>query len=168
EIGKRMSFELGRRLPVERPLRVYYSFVPRCYQTADEISNGFKEKGGEVIEIEPLAILVSPIIADDKVWGHLQPDGKNIADYVNNWADGNFGSMIEDFAEYEFRLVDDTLGRLASEKQAAIHVHVTHDLAVMALKRIMLKRPLTPSDREPFLGGFAISMDENGFRHQNF
>jgi broad specificity phosphatase PhoE len=167
ELGKRMSFELGRKLPVERPVRVFYSFVPRCYQTADELSNGLKEIGGKVIEMEPLEVLVAPLISDEKVWDHLQPDGKNIAEYVNNWADGNFGSMIEDFSEYKTRLIDSTLGRLTSEKQAAFHIHVTHDLAVMALKRIILERSLESTDRESFLGGFAISIDEDGFQHQN-
>ena len=168
ELGKRTSFELGRRLPIENPARIFYSFVPRCYQTAEEISNGFKESGGQVIEMEPLEILVSPFVYDDSVWENLQPDGKNISEYVNNWADGKFSPMIENFLEYRPRLVDATLGRLSSERQAALHVHVTHDLAVMAFKRIILNRPLESTDREPFLGGVSISIDEDGFQRQNF
>ncbi len=162
DIGKQMSFEMGKRLPIENPARFFFSFVPRCYQTAEEMANGTREAGGEVTEFEPLAILVAPEIANDKVWDALQPDGKNVTDFVNRWADGLFGDMIEDFEDYRVKLIEDTLGRLSKESGPAIHVHITHDLALMAIKRILLQRPVGYEDREPFLGGICSAIDSDG------
>jgi broad specificity phosphatase PhoE len=162
EIGKQMSYEMGKRLPTDRPIRVFFSFVPRCHQTAEELANGLKENGGEVVEFESVAILVMPEFCDEAVWENLQPDGRNVTEFVNRWADGEFGEMIESFSEYKARLIETTLGRLMVENDLVLHIHVTHDLAVMALKRILLKRPLDKEDRESFQGGICTTIDKDG------
>jgi hypothetical protein len=112
--------------------------------------------------MDPLPILVTPEIADESVWENLQPDGKNITDFINNWAEGKFGDKIERFEDYKSRILNDTLIRILNTKRDEIHIHVTHDLALIALKRILFKRPVDFEDREPFLGGFAIEVDKEG------
>jgi len=42
-----------------------------------------------------------------------------------------------------------------------MHVHVTHDLSLMAAKRMLFERPLVWQDREPFLGGLGMTLKEN-------
>jgi broad specificity phosphatase PhoE len=162
ENGRHMSYEMGRRLPTDRPVRIFFSFVPRCHETAEELARGLRENGGEVIESDSVAILVMPEFDDEVVWDNLHPDGKNVTEFVNRWADGEFGEMIESFSDYEDRLMETTLVRLKEENNPIVHIHVTHDLAVMALKRIMLKRPIGPEDREPFQGGVCVVVDSEG------
>jgi broad specificity phosphatase PhoE len=162
EIGKQMSFEMGRRLAATQPIRIFFSFIPRSHQTAEELAKGIREYGGEILEYESIAILVMPEFDDETVWENLQPDGKNVTDFVNRWADGEFGDMIESFEEYKIRLVETTLGRLKKETDPALHIHVSHDLALMALKRILLQGPIDENDREPFQGGICTAIDENG------
>ena len=162
EIGKQMSFEMGKRLPTDKPVHFFFSFVSRCYQTAEEMSKGFTEVGGNIIDMDSLPILVKPEIIDESVWVNLQPDGKNITDFINNWADGKFGDKIEVFEEYQSRLLKDTLVRILSARQKEMHIHITHDLALMALKRILLKKPIEFVDREPFLGGLGIEIESEG------
>ena len=162
DMGKQMSYEMGKKLPTERPVHFFFSFVSRCYQTAEEMAKGFTEVGGRVIDMDSLPILVKPEIIDESVWTNLQPDGKNITDFINNWAEGKFGDKIEVFEEYQSRLLKDTLVRILSIEQKEMHIHITHDLALMALKRILLKRPIEFDDREPFLGGLGIEIDSEG------
>lgn len=162
DIGKRMSFEMGRRLPVHSPIRIFYSFIPRSSQTAEEIANGLRENGGKVVEYESIAILVMPEFNDEAVWENLQPDGKNVTEFVNRWADGEFGDMIESFGDYRSRLIETTLGRLMKEDEPTVHIHVSHDLGLMALKRILLQRPIGYEDREPFQGGICSAIDRVG------
>ncbi|MGY5874392.1 MAG: histidine phosphatase family protein [Candidatus Thorarchaeota archaeon] len=161
DLGKRMSFEMGKRLPVHRPAHFFFSFVSRCYQTAEEMSKGLQEVGGSVIDLDVLPVLATPEIYDDAVWGNLQPDGKNITEYVNNWADGKFGDMIEEFDTYRERLLDDTVYRRQNANESVMHIHITHDLALMATKRIILARPLEFEDREGFLGCIGIVNDRD-------
>lgn len=165
ETGRRMSYEMGRRLPVDRPVRIFFSFVPRCHETAEELARGLYESGGEVVESDSIAILVMPEFSDEAVWENLQPDGENVTEFVNRWADGKFGNTIESFAEYEARLLEATLGRLKNENDPIVHIHVTHDLAVLAFKRTLLKKPLEEEDRESFQGGFCVIIDKDDQWH---
>jgi broad specificity phosphatase PhoE len=162
DLGKQMSFEMGKKLPTGRPIHFFFSFVARCYQTAEEMASGFTEIGGNVLDMDPLPILVKPEIADESVWMNLQPDGRNITEFINNWADGQFGDKIEAFQQYQSRILKDTLVRILTIKKNEMHIHITHDLALMALKRILMKRAVEFEDREPFLGGFGVEVDSEG------
>ena len=166
ELGKRMSYEMGLRLRSDLPVHLFFSFVPRCYQTAEEIARGLNERGAEIDGMDPLAILVMPEYTDETVWANLQPDGHNVHEFVNRWADGEFGDKIQDFAHYTRVLIDETIGRLRRANEPVLHVHVTHDLALMAMKRALLGTPLRRGHREPYLGGLAVSIGEDGKTHR--
>jgi broad specificity phosphatase PhoE len=157
ELGKRMSFELGKRIPRKGKMYIYTSFVPRCFETAEAIAKGFSNRGGEVVEIDPLPSLVGPQIIEREVWKNLHPDGRNVTEFVNTWVDGGFGERMEPFDDYRSRLLADTVHRMLSEKDDILFVHVTHDLALMSAKRILLRRPLVSEDREPYLGGLGVT-----------
>ena len=159
ELGKQMSVEVGRRIPSGRTMELYTSFVPRAYETAEGISEGYSEIGGEVIDINLLPSLVSPHILNPEIWGKLHPDGKNITDYVNQWVNGDFEGYIEPFAEYQARFMGDTLKRIAETDEKTIYVLTTHDFALMSAKRMFLGRNLVHEDREPYLGGLGITPD---------
>ncbi|MHA2119064.1 MAG: histidine phosphatase family protein, partial [Candidatus Thorarchaeota archaeon] len=49
EIGKQMSFEMGRRLAATQPIRIFFSFIPRSHQTAEELARGLRENNGEIL-----------------------------------------------------------------------------------------------------------------------
>ncbi|MFW9913718.1 MAG: histidine phosphatase family protein [Candidatus Thorarchaeota archaeon] len=159
EIGKQMSYEMGKRLPVNRPIRIFFSFVPRCYETAEALANGLRVNGADIVEFEAIPILVMPEFDDEAVWENLQPDGKNVTQFVNRWADGEFGEMIESFKSYRGRLLEATIEKLRNENKSVMHIHVTHDLALMSIKRILLQRTIGNLDREPYQGGICISIN---------
>ena len=157
ELGKKMSFELGKRIPRKGKMHIYTSFVPRAAETAEAIAEGFTQQGGEVIDIDPLPSLASPQVNDVAFWSNLHPDGKNITDLVNTWVSGGYGEQIEPFDDYRDRLLGDTVKRLISLEENIMHVHSTHDFALMSAKRMLLNRPLVPEDREPYLGGLGVT-----------
>jgi broad specificity phosphatase PhoE len=161
EIGKKMSFELGKRIPRKGKMHIYTSFVPRAAETAEAIAEGFTQRGGEVIDIDPLPSLASPQINDVEFWSNLHPDGKNITDLVNTWGSGGFGELIEPFDDYRNRLLGDTVKRLISQEENIMHVHTTHDFALMSAKRMLLDRPLVSEDREPYLGGLGVTVSDS-------
>ena len=159
ELGKNMSLEMGLKFPTDRKAQFWFSFVSRCYETAEAMAEGFTQQGGEVIDMDALPTLVGPQVIDTEVWSELHPDGKNVTDFVNRWAEGGFGDKIEPFDSYQSRLMDDTVKKLISLDEPAIHIHVTHDLAMMAVKRMIFSRPLVNEDREPYLGGLGVIVD---------
>ena len=160
DLGKRVSVEMGKRIPVTRKAHIFLSVVPRCYETAKAISEGFSEEGGEIIDMDPLPTLIGPEYADrytDRtVWRNLHPNGENVTEFVNKWADGEFEG-IEPFDKFKVRLIDDTVKRFLSLRGNQMHIHVTHDLALMCTKRILLNRALTRDDRVPYLGGLGVT-----------
>jgi broad specificity phosphatase PhoE len=161
KLGKKMAVELGKRIPRKGKMQIYTSFVPRCFETAEAIAEGFTQRGGEVLDIDALAALVGPQVIEREVWKNLHPDGKNVTDFVNNWADGLFGEKMEPFVDYQNRLTADTIQRLHSAKGNMIHIHVTHDLALMSAKRMLFDRPLVQGDREPYLGGICLTFSDS-------
>ena len=163
-LGKAMSVEMGRQFPIHRKAHIFFSIVPRCYETAEAISQGFIQSGGEVIDMDSLPTLVRPEYTDDKVWKNLNPNGNNVTEFVNRWADGEFQGRIEPFDEFQARLLDDTLRRFVTEKENQLHIHVTHDLSLMSAKRALSGRALTRDDREPFLGGVAVAYMDSKLR----
>ncbi|MFW9844440.1 MAG: histidine phosphatase family protein [Candidatus Thorarchaeota archaeon] len=160
DLGKRLSQEMGNRIPTERKAHIFLSVVPRCYETAEAISIGFSKRGGEVIDMDPLPTLIGPEYSDKDVWVNLNSNGENVTEFVNRWADNEFEG-IEPFNEFSIRLMDDTVKRLLAVKDNTMHIHVTHDLAMMCAKRILFDRPLTRQDRVPYLGGLGLAV-KNG------
>ncbi|MGY5858706.1 MAG: histidine phosphatase family protein [Candidatus Thorarchaeota archaeon] len=160
DLGKRVSVELGRKIPTGRKAHIFLSVVPRCVETAEAISEGFSTEGGEVVDMDGISTLIGPEYTDRSVWNNLHPNGENVTEFVNQWADDDFEG-IEPFSEFSVRLMDDTVKRLLSLKDNMMHIHVTHDLAMMCMKRILFDRPLTREDRVPFLGGLGIT-SKNG------
>lgn len=160
DLGKRLSQEMGARIPIERKAHIYLSIVPRCYETAEAISKGLSKKGGKVIDMDPLPTLLGPEYSDRDVWLNLNSNGENVTEFVNDWADDRFEG-IEPFEKFRIRLIEDTVKRLLSVKDNMMHIHVTHDLSMMCMKRILFDRPLTREDRVPYLGGLGISV-QNG------
>jgi broad specificity phosphatase PhoE len=159
ELGKRLSREMGTLIPTDRNAHIFLSVVPRCYQTAEALMEGFTEQGGEVIDMDPLATLIGPEYSEREVWTNLNPNGENVTQFVNRWANDEFQG-IESFEGYKTRLMADTVKRMLDIHDNQLHIHVTHDLALMCTKRILLNRPLTYNDREPYLGGLGITIDD--------
>ncbi|NWF95853.1 MAG: histidine phosphatase family protein [Candidatus Thorarchaeota archaeon] len=162
ETGKATSYEMGRRLDTRRPVHMFTSFVPRCAETTEHMARGLADAGGTVVDIEPLPTLVKPEHTEERVWENLQPDGDNVIDFVNRWSDGTLGEGIEEFRVFGARLWSDTVERLLSQQDPVMHIHVTHDLSLMSLKRLLLRRPLVEADREPYLGGIGLVRTHSG------
>jgi len=163
-LGKAVSKEMGLKIPTHRKAHFFFSIVPRCFETAEAISEGFIQVGGEVIDMDPLPTLVGPEYTDNSVWINLNPNGDNVIEFVNRWASGEFEGRIESFNEFKERLMDDTVRRFASLKENQVHIHITHDLALMSAKRALGGRILTEEDREPYLGGVAIAFKNSNYR----
>ncbi|MFW9811583.1 MAG: histidine phosphatase family protein [Candidatus Thorarchaeota archaeon] len=162
ELGRQVAVEVGKRIRPGRPMDIYTSFIPRCHETAEGIADGYSENGGEVIDISPLPTLVAPQILDHDVWNDLHPNGENVTDYVNRWVDGEFENRIEPFEDYRVRFMADTIERLISAKEPIIFIHITHDLALLSAKRMLLERALKFEDREPYLGGLGVAKVDTG------
>ncbi len=159
-LGREMAVEFGRRLPTTRKLDIMHSFVPRCRETAHAIAEGFRAIGGEIRNIEDTVFLVGPQVKDRSIWNRLGADGERISEFVNKWADGKFSpEKIEPFEEYVDRLKAEFVKRLMQDDDGTLHIHITHDLALLSSKRYFFRRPTNMNMRPPYLGGLGITIE---------
>ncbi len=162
ELGRKTSYEMGRRLGVTSNVRILTSFISRCYETAEHMAEGLSEQGDPVDKIDPLPVLVGPENAMDVVSRELHPDGENVTEFVNDWANGKFDGEMESFRSYLNKLEDSVFRDVVSAETKTTSINITHDLTLMSAKRAILGEPLNRSNREPYLGGIAIRSSDSG------
>ncbi|MGV9170824.1 MAG: histidine phosphatase family protein [Promethearchaeia archaeon] len=162
ELGRITAYQMGRRLGVTDNVRILTSFISRCYETAEHLADGLSEQGYTVDIIDPLPALVGPDNAMDVVSRELHPDGENVTEFVNNWANGEYNGEMESFRSYLNKLEDSVFRDVDSAETKTTSINITHDLTLMSTKRAILGEPLNRSDREPYLGGIAIRSNDSG------
>lgn len=161
DLGKNTAYEMGRRLRVTGDIRILTSFISRCYETAEHLVEGLSEQGYTVNKIDPLPALVGPENAMDVVSRELHPDGENVTEFVNDWANGKFDGEMESFRSYLKKVEDSVFRDVVSAETKTTSINITHDLTLMSAKRAILGEPLSRSNREPYLGGIAIRSSDS-------
>jgi broad specificity phosphatase PhoE len=156
-LGHRMAREFGRRLPVRRNTKIFHSYVPRCAETAEDIAEGIHDAGGHVDLIEASDLLVGPRVIDPQLWQKIGRDGIRVLEFVEDWHNGMFTEhQMEPYEKFQTRVVGEMIRKLRSAPVGSMHLHVTHDLFLVAAKRVLQTTYASASDRPAYLGGFGV------------
>ena len=156
-LGHRMAREFGRRLPVGRRIQIFHSYVPRCSETAEDIAEGVRDSGGQVDLVQASDLLVGPRVIDPQLWQKIGKDGIWVIQFVEDWRRGAFtDKQIEPPEQFKKRVVRELIWRLKSAPTDSMHVHVTHDLFLVAARRILKTASVFSNYRPPYLGGFGV------------
>jgi broad specificity phosphatase PhoE len=134
--GRQLALDLGRRLPPQRPLRLYHSEVPRCVDTAEQIGAGFEEVGGRVTAFQKKTHLAASFIRDPAVvareFGLRGPRA-----FVDAWLAGEIDPAALDPPDRAGQSqIDAMMEELTPEVdlgEPAVDLHITHDVNVVAL-----------------------------------
>ena len=156
ELGHRMAVAFGYRLPIDKPVRVFYSPIKRTKQTAEGIVKGLEEANGEVTLEHRMYTLLGPIGDPDRFISLSLKIG--FVNFFNQWISGNIEpAVLEPLDEYVKRLVPMILGEFSKVDNNSLLVHVTHDLVIMTARFAFFGINTTNESLIPFLGGFGIS-----------
>jgi len=155
EQGKEVAKILGRNLPKDRTIRLYYSAIPRCKETAKNILKGFKESGGKGKLKGPLKHLYQ--VDGDVEYIVEQIFSNPDEQLINRWAAGHFPpDKIQPMNIYSHEAAKIVFNLVKDAPSNNIDIFVTHDLQVMALRFSWFG--LEPIDYwVSYLGGFLIS-----------
>ena len=153
-LGKGLAEIFGSKLPLNRSIRLYYSIVSRCKETADSILEGFQTIGGsgEIFgAFEPLYAFGKD--SDFVLKNAYKYPG---AHFINRWAAGLFPSKyIKNFTNYCIHAALDIWNQAKGSN--GIRIYITHDLVIMALKYGWFG--ITPDKNwVNFLGGFLMTI----------
>jgi broad specificity phosphatase PhoE len=130
--GRALARAFGASLPRGRALRLRYSQVPRCGDTARCIAEGAAAQGCEVRELAEWSVLGGEFIQAPEVvieaFGRLGPRG-----FFRAWSAGDLGGG----ALIELRQAAADVLRLVlaahTPDPGLLDLHVTHDIVVLAL-----------------------------------
>ena len=151
--GKREAFEIGRALPKDRKLKIYFSPSERTRQTAHYICRGHKTAGGKASRYftkggkgnagskragERKELMGLHLFKDEKkVQEEYSKVGRDNAKMVRNWIDGMYKDITlspqEVSAEITKKRVQ--LGQRAAKAGAKGYnvMNIGHDWQIMAL-----------------------------------
>jgi len=135
--GEADAYQVGRHLPVGRPIRLFHSPIGRCQMTAVRIAEGFRSVGGsaEVLGCAPL--FGGPYVVDAEEISHLLA---GMGDhFVRAWFDGEIPSTAilppQDAARQQWH----AMRGVAREAPAgSLTLVCTHDWNIMLVRETYL------------------------------
>ncbi len=134
EEGRELAHALGRLLPRERSLRLWWSPVPRCRDTAECIAAGLRDGGGTAALAGEQEFLGATYVrAGPEIMQEFAARGPR--GFVDAWFQGELGGgRIDEPREAGRRLLRQLLALRATEQPPGdIDLHVTHDLTLVVL-----------------------------------
>ncbi|MFX1378589.1 MAG: histidine phosphatase family protein [Promethearchaeota archaeon] len=157
--GRKIANFFGKNLPKDKRIRLFHSKAGRCKDTAEDIFNGFKEIGGDVVlkgDLLPLyhiGINLELFLEENKKY--------DIFKIFNRWSAGLYSPKLwTPLIEYSQKAADIMWENVEKAPEKTLDIHVTHDLHLLALRFGWFGIP--PSKKWiNYLGGFAFSFIED-------
>lgn len=154
--GHNLASEFGRRLPMNMKTAIFYSPHIRTRQTAERIASGLKEKGGVLLAIEKLDVLLGGRGDIDEIVTLAHEIGFD--EFYFRWKRNEIPpEIIEPIDDYLERLTQQVVDRFTQAETKDLHVYVTHDTVIAASRNTYLDISVDRGLSVPFLGGFGIA-----------
>ena len=156
--GRVMAYEFGGRLPEGIPVRLFYSPVPRCKETAECIREGVISNNGTATLMGERDFLNTHAIVNLKKMVEMMRKIGGL-EFARRWLDGEIDGKV---MNNPHRVVQRTVeGMIASKRDRScshqtVDIHVTHDLNVLSAREILLGVRLEEAGWPGYLGGMAF------------
>jgi broad specificity phosphatase PhoE len=160
--GRQAARALGRALPHRRVV-LTYSPVPRCADTAFQLAEGVRESGGVAIDDG----------ADDRLGGPYVFDATDVAlraaalgpAFMTEWREGRLPTaIIEPLSKAARGQLDRALAALARARPGELHVLVSHDWNLLAVREDVFDVHHEDAGWVDFLDGLVAVPDGTGAR----
>jgi broad specificity phosphatase PhoE len=160
--GREQARALGAALPGERPVRLWHSPVPRCADTAERLVEGLRARGADAGVEGARAFLGADYVHDaDGVVRRFATLGQRR--FVRAWAGGELGPELIDPPATAGRRVLGLLLELRDDDRA-LHLHVTHDLTLVALLALVCDVGAPEFPWPGFLDGVVLAVRPDDIR----
>ena len=156
EFGLDVATEFGRRLPLTWRTTIFHSPHVRTAQTAERISTGLVESGGNLVDIEELNVLLGGRGDIERIVGTAHMIGFD--EFYWRWARHELPpATIEPIDDYLQRLTLQVGSRFSKAAPDELHLHVTHDVVIAAARRMYLDLSVDDGIDVPFFAGFGLA-----------
>ncbi|MFX1279392.1 MAG: histidine phosphatase family protein [Promethearchaeota archaeon] len=155
KIGHEIAKIFASNLPLDRTIRLFYSPVQRCKETAIDIFEGFKYVSGQTSINGPINELYDFGIEANFFFEEIN---KYPTQFLYRWAAGLYPSEkvtpFKDYCQNALRII---LAKNIKSSKKSIDIYVSHDLIILAYRLGWFG--LSPEGKRPsFLGGFAFAI----------
>jgi len=127
EIGKKKATDFGSKISTNKEIRLFYSFVKRCEETADCIGKGY---AGEVVQKKDEKILAGHYLFDAKRV-FAEADKVDKYSFMANWFEGMYNEQYLMNAYTARQMMIDTI--VSNYNPKFLDIYVTHDWNVTLL-----------------------------------
>lgn len=159
--GRALAAVLAAALPVERPVALRHSPVPRCEETARILAHGLAARGAALRPLASLERLGASYVRDpDEVVARFAALGQR--GFVQAWSAGQIARSIIDPPQLAGEELMTEL--LALHADGVLDLHVSHDLTLVALLSLVaaVGDPAFPWPR--YLDGVVLSAHDGRLR----
>ncbi len=162
EHGHDVAVEFGRRLPKNLSITIFHSPHVRATQTAERISEGLLEGGGNLNHIGRLNVLLGGKGSIEKIVSMAHDVGFD--EFYHRWKQHQLPpDTLEPINDYLDRLTPQVIGRLTQADKNDLHLHVTHDIVIAASRGWFFNIVKEEGLYVPFLGGYGIARTKDIF-----
>ena len=158
KLGHEMAIKFGSQLPTKKTIRIYFSAIERCKETAEDVLQGFQTASGYGQLMYSLKELFNFDMNPDMFFKQITV--YQFEEFLYRWAAGLYSPEIitpfEVFCQQAAKIIWNSN---LDAPENSIDVHVSHDLITLSFRLGWFG--LSPSDFWPsFLGGFAFAINE--------
>ncbi|MFW9942367.1 MAG: histidine phosphatase family protein, partial [Candidatus Thorarchaeota archaeon] len=125
--GRKVANLFGKKLPENKPIRLFYSGAERCRDTAEEIFKGYKENDGEVViegQFKPLSH-----IGIDLNFFLTENEKYDIIELLYRWIAGVYSPTLwPPLITYSQNAAEKMVEKVEKAPENVLDIHITHDL----------------------------------------
>jgi len=162
-IGRKKAFEFGMNLPNTRPIRIFYSPVPRCKETATCIEEGVSSNHGLATLMGKRDFLGPEFMLNpNKMIRMIREMG--LLEFARKWLDEEVSKQImyspHIVVSNILNGVVESLGEY-NKSEPVVDVHVAHDWNVLCLRAMLLKVRHEEVGWPKYLDGVILTQHED-------
>jgi hypothetical protein len=157
--GLKAAYIFGQKMRIEKQVRIHYSPVTRCEETAKQIFKGFSDLGGNCELVGPSYILRGIGLDKERFIDELKKHPIHLI--MNRWIAGLYPKdkwpSFQDYSKKAAKIIWNKLEKFAKE---TLSIYVTHDIHLMIMRFGWFGIPIC-EEWINYLDGFAFSFEND-------
>jgi len=160
EEGKELAFWFGKNLPKDRKIRIFYSPVERCKQTAIFIKKGLQlNKNIKIESIEKKEYLDT--IVNNKEFDKLVKK-YTCSKFVNKWINKEISNKIIKNPNISFyQMMNEIILSMKKQKEKSLDIYIAHDFNIFLIREFIFKNRNKNIEWPDYLDGIIISSEND-------
>jgi hypothetical protein len=158
--GRKLAFQFGKKLPKSYSIRLYYSPVPRCRETAEYLLKGIHTNSGSAKLMGEKDFLYINLIDQRGIVRILEKIGHHNFGY--NWLKGKLDQeIIEPSKLVALRIIEGIITSMKNGIRNIMDIHVTHDLNILSVRDVISPVQNENFDWPEYLDGIIVTQNED-------